>query len=97
MRKNDKTLFAVLVVGGLMIIGLGVILFMNEDRIETNSRIVEVGQENSGCYCNIEYYDFDKVTPEAVEKNKQKCKEAAAKLFGADKAENVLIRYKKHR
>ncbi len=97
MRKEDRGLVSVLVMGGLIIIGLGVFLFLNDNRIESNSRIVEVGQENSGCYCNIEYYDFDKVTPEAVEKNKQKCKEAAAKLFGDDKAENVLIRYKKHR
>jgi len=97
VRKEDRGLVSVLTIGGLFIIGLGVFLFVNDNRIESNSRIVEVGQENSGCYCNIEYYDFDKVTPEAVEKNKQKCKDAAAKLFGAEKAENVLIRYKKHR
>lgn len=94
MKKDEKVLFGILGALGAVIVGLVVFLIVNGDELGSNTRIVEVGQENNGCYCNIEYFDFDKVTSEVVEKNKQKCTAAVTKLFGADKAEQVQIRYK---
>ena len=97
MRNEHKGSLIVLVMLGIMIFGLGIYLILFVDKVESNTRVIEVGQDNSSYYCNIEYFDFENVTPEAVEKNRQKCAKAVAKLFGSDKADDVKIRYRQHR
>jgi len=96
MKIKDKGHFVVIGIFISAILALTIFLFLNIGKLDTNTRIIEVGQENSGNYCNIEYFDLEKITPETVEKNKQKCTEAVIKLFGKDKAEDVKIRYKHH-
>ena len=96
MRRQDRGLFIVLGLFGFFTIVLGLFLFMNRGKLDLNTRIVEVGHEYSDYYCNIEYFDLEKVTPDKVEQNRQKCTEAVSKLFGTEKAENVKIRYKQN-
>ena len=96
MKREERGLFILIWLLGIFTIGFGLFLFLNKDQLDSNTRIIEVGQEYSDYYCNIEYFDLEKVTPDKVAQNRQKCTEAVSKLFGTDKAENVMIRYKQH-
>ena len=94
MQKDYKVLVIGLFIVLLVTLFSTLLVLQNNSDFAPKKQIVEVGEENTGYYCLMKYFDIDKLTPEKSELNRQKCKETVAKIFGDDKAEHVFIRYK---
>lgn len=94
MHKDNKFIVIEVIIILILTLFFILIVFSNKSDFAVKTHIVEVGEESTGYYCLIKYFDIEKLTPENSELNRQKCKETVAKIFGDDKAEHVFIRYK---
>lgn len=94
MHKDNKFLVKGIIISLVLTLFCTLSILLSKPDLALTTHIIEFGEENSGYYCLIKYFDIDKLTPENSELNRQKCKETVAKSFGADKSEHVFIRYK---